>query len=207
MPEPLETPEGRFQRQLEFLFEIDKVKSIVRKTMLFDGSRRENDAEHSWHLALMAIVLKEYANEEINLGRVVKMVLMHDLVEIDAGDVFVYAPTRSEQSAKEEAAAQRIFGILPSDQQQEYLEIWREFERKETIESKFANALDRIEPLLQNYKNRGQSWIENGIPIQSVLARNQPIEGGSKFLWERISEILEECIALGYLKHEYPKSS
>jgi putative hydrolase of HD superfamily len=135
------------------------------------------------------------------------MVLMHDLVEIDAGDVFVYAPARSEQSAKEEAAADRIFGLLPSDQRQEYLEIWQEFERKETIESKFANALDRIEPLLQNYKNRGQSWIENEIPIQSVLARNQPIVEGSKFLWERISEILEECIALGYLRHEYPKSS
>jgi len=199
----MESLDNRFQKQLEFIFEIDKVKSIIRKTKLFDGSRLENDAEHSWHLALMAITLSEYANEKIDLLRVVKMVLIHDLVEIDAGDVFVYDKARADQYEKEEIAAQRIFGILPQDQFQEYHEIWKEFENKNTIESKFANALDRIEPLLQNYKNKGASWKDNKISINTVLNRNEPVSHGSEYLWDRVKEILNECISLGYLKNEY----
>ncbi|MEI8095311.1 MAG: HD domain-containing protein [Spirochaetales bacterium] len=188
------TPERqRLLQQLNFLREIDKVKAIVRKTSLFDGSRRENDAEHSWTLAVMVSLLREYADVEVKLERTLLMVLLHDVVEVDAGDVFIYDPARAHVAAKEEAAAQRIYGLLPADQAQPWLELWREFEARQTPEAKFAAAFDRLEPVLQNYYNGGGTWREFGITKAQVVAKNQPIADASQRLWAFVQELIEEC--------------
>lgn len=138
---------SRLRRQLDFILEIDKAKAVLRRSRLLDGSRRENDAEHAWHLAVMALVLAEYANEPIDLSRVVKMLLVHDIVEIDAGDTFIYDDSDPAAKAeRERQAAHRIFGLLPADQQQELLALWEEFEARRTADARFAAALDRLQP-------------------------------------------------------------
>ena len=140
--------EERLKQQIDFIIEIDKVKSIIRKTKLFDGTRYENDAEHSWHICMMAIILQEYSNEKVDLSKVLKMLLIHDLVEIDAGDYLVYTDKNIEKNEKEQKAAERIFSILPDEQKDELIFLWKEFELKETTEAKFAFALDRLEPVM-----------------------------------------------------------
>lgn len=189
----------RLKQQLEFIVEIDKIKSVFRKTKLFDGSRRENDAEHSWHLAVMAIILAEHANEPIDIAKVVKMVLVHDIVEIDAGDYIIYTTLTAEKEAKEKAAAARIFGLLPEDQRDECISLWREFEERSTPEAKFAAAIDRLEPVMQNFFGQGEAWRENGIAAEQILSVNRRIGNGSDRLWEYAKGLIEDCRDKGLL--------
>ena len=189
----------RLKKQLTFIVEIDKLKLILRHTKLFDGSRRENDVEHSWHLAMMAILLAEHSNQPIDTTKVVKMVLIHDVVEIDAGDVFVYSKERQNAAEKESVAAERIFGMLPEDQRDELIGLWREFEERKTPEARFAAALDRIEPVMQNYMNRGLSWKENDVKAGQVMQVNSRIGEGSETLWETVRTMIEECIEKGWI--------
>jgi len=183
----------RLEKQIRFLIEIDRVKHIFRQTRLFDHSRHENDAEHSWHLAIMAIILAEHANSHVDAAKVIKMVLIHDIVEIDAGDTLVYAEHLNEKKIDaEQAAARRIFGLLPEDQRDEMIRIWEEFEKKETIEAKFAGALDRLEPVLQNCMDNGYAWKNHGIPKEHVLSLNSRIGYGSQALWDYIRKMIED---------------
>lgn len=185
----------RLRAQLSFIIEVDKVKQIVRKTKLFDGSRYENDAEHSWTIALMAVVLREHARAPVDLERVLTMLLIHDLVEIDAGDTFLYAAERADAHAKEQIAAERIFGLLPADQATRFRDLWEEFEARQTVDSRFAGALDRLEPVLQNWSNGGTSWVENHIKKEQVLAKNAYIADGSSVLWDFAKKIIDEAFA------------
>ncbi len=182
----------RFRKQIQFIIEVDKIKSIFRRTKLFDGTRRENDAEHSWHIALMACIMSEYSNVEIDLLKVIKMQLVHDLVEIDAGDIIVYAENQTEKYDKEKQGALRVFGLLPEDQRDEYLGLWLEFEERKTPEARFAGALDRLEPIMQNYLNGGDSWIENNIEYDRIVDVNQRIGLGSDELWHYAMQMIEE---------------
>lgn len=175
----------RLDAQFDFLREIDREKSIGRQTYLADASRKENDAEHAWHLAIMAILLSEYANEKLDVLRTVTMVLIHDLVEIDAGDTYAYDEEgKKSQRQREETAAERIFGLLPKDQGQKMREIWEEFEAAETAEAKFARTMDHIQPMMLNDASGGRSWLEHGIKLSQLLARNARTAEGSKELWE-----------------------
>lgn len=175
----------RLDRQFAFLREIDKEKEITRQNYLASGSRREGDAEHAWHLAIMALLLGEYAPEGIDLLRVVSMVLIHDLVEIDAGDTYVYdAAGVATQRERELAAADRIFALLPEDQGKQMRALWDEFEARETPEAKFARSLDCIQPTMLNDASQGKSWLEHGIHLSQVLRRNQRTGEGSQVLWD-----------------------
>jgi putative hydrolase of HD superfamily len=187
----------RFEKQIQFLIEIDKIKSIFRKNKLFDKSRHENDAEHSWHISMMAIVLSEYANFPIDLPKVIKMLLIHDIVEIDAGDTIVYEIDHKEKAKKESAAAKRIFGILPDDQRDEFIGLWREFEERSTTEARFATAVDRLEPVMQNALTGASVWIEHQIGAHQILDVNKRIGEGSDKLWEYAKSIIEECMDRG----------
>ncbi len=178
-------------KQIEFIHEIDKIKSIFRKSKLFHDDRHENDAEHSWHLCMMAVVFSEYANEEINLLKVIKMLLMHDIVEIDTGDVIFYKKGE-EAFEKEKLAAERIFGMLPAEQKDEYISLWQEFEEKKSIEARFAASLDRMEPLLQNIYHKCELYNENSIAYERVIKMNSHVKDGSDTLWEYIREQLEK---------------
>ena len=160
----------RLSQQIEFILEIDKLKSIIRRSYIINGQRRENTAEHSWHLAMLAFILHEHANEPVNLLRVLKMVVAHDIVEIDAGDTFLFDTVGAQdKAAREQAAADRLFGLLPDDQAIELRQLWDEFEAQETTDSRFANALDRLIPLLLNYHSGGRTWQENGITGDRVF--------------------------------------
>jgi putative hydrolase of HD superfamily len=187
---------------MRFIIEIDKLKSVFRQTHLMNGERRENDAEHSWHLAVMAALLSEYAAErDFDLLRVMKMVLIHDVVEIDAGDVFVYDRAEGRrQSQEEKRAADRIFNILPLDQAKEMRELWEEFEARETPEARFAAALDRLQPMLHNYQTRGGAWQEHRITSDMVIQRNRHIAEGARELWAYAEELVREAIQNGYLE-------
>ena len=186
--------------QIEFIREIDKLKYIFRKTKLINSDRPENDAEHSWHLAMMAIVLAGHANEPIDLEKVMKMVLIHDIVEIDSGDVFAYDTTKSHDNFDEELkAARRIFGILPKEQAEEFLNIWIEFEEMKTPESKFARALDRLEPLLQNASNNGGTWREFDVKFDKVIEKKKAIKDGSEELWKFAKQLIDESVEKGIL--------
>jgi putative hydrolases of HD superfamily len=187
----------RFENQIQFLIEIDKIKSIFRKNKLFDKSRHENDAEHSWHISMMAIVLSEYANSPIDLPKVIKMLLIHDIVEIDTGDTIVYKIDHKEKAKKESAAAKRIFGILPDDQRDEFIGLWREFEETSTTEARFATAVDRLEPVMQNALTGANVWIEHQINAHQILDVNKRIGEGSDKLWEYAKRIIEECMDRG----------
>ena len=186
--------------QIEFIREIDKLKYIFRKTKLINSDRPENDAEHSWHLAMMAIVLAGHANEPIDLEKVMKMVLIHDIVEIDSGDVFAYDTTKSHDNFDEELkAARRIFGILPKEQAEEFLNIWIEFEEMKTPESKFARSLDRLEPLLQNASNNGGTWREFDVKYDKVIEKKKVIKDGSEKIWEFAKQLIDESVEKGIL--------
>jgi putative hydrolase of HD superfamily len=191
----------RIQKQIDFIVEIDKLKEIVRQTYLLDGSRREDDAEHSWHIAMMALVLAEHANVHCDMLRSIKMLLIHDIVEIDAGDAFIYDEKANEgKGERERMAARRIFNILPEDQAEVYLELWREFEERTTPESLFANSVDRLEPILQNYYTKGKTWQAHGIKPSQVLEKNRRIEDGSEVLWAYAQQVIRESQENGYFK-------
>lgn len=186
------------QRQLAFLKEIDRLKSIVRLSPLIDRSRRENSAEHSWHLALYALVLAGHAAGEVDVMRVVKMLLIHDIVEIDAGDVPFHVPAmHAGQEERERLAAERLFGLLPDAQAAEFRELWFEFEAAKSDDAKFAKALDRFQPMLHNAATDGGTWMECEVTLEQIKARcRQPIEGGAPALWEA---------ALGMAENHYQK--
>lgn len=191
----------RLHKQLDFVVEIDKMKHIFRHSRLIDGSRYENDAEHSWHLAAMAIVLSEHANgEDLDVTRVLKMLLIHDIVEIDAGDTFAYDKEgHRDKDDRERAAADRIFGILPEDQGRQMHKLWSEFERRQTPEAKFAAALDRLQPLIHNYCTQGEAWQEHDIQFEQVMQRNKHIKEGSESLWEYTLDLMNRAVQQGYL--------
>jgi len=190
----------RLARQLAFCVEADKVKHVFRQNPVSDGTRPENDAEHMWHLALMALILAEYSVEPIDLGRVLGMVLVHDLVEIDAGDAFVYdAAARAASVQRELDAADRIFAILPGDQTAWIRELWDEFEAKTSAEARFAGALDRLQPLLMNATAGGGAWHRHGITADRVRAINSVIDAGSPQLWEAAKAVLAGAVADGVL--------
>ncbi|NOI57729.1 HD domain-containing protein [Vibrio coralliilyticus] len=193
---------SRLEQQLALLMELDQLKSVLRRTRVKSADGRlENSAEHSWHVALMAILMEEHANEPVDIARVVKMLLLHDIVEIDAGDTFVYDVAASAvQEEKELAAAQRLFAMLPEEQGKELLELWLEFERAESADAKFGKALDRIIPMLLNYHNNGQSWQEHGVTCEQALTVNRKIEYGSQALWDKAQQVIEEATQKGWLK-------
>ncbi|HHF0557024.1 HD domain-containing protein [Vibrio antiquarius] len=192
----------RLEKQLALVIELDKLKSILRRTRVKSAEGRlENSGEHSWHVALMAILMEEHANAPVDICRVMKMLLIHDVVEIDAGDTFVYDTAASqEQVEKEIRAAERLFGMLPSDQEQELLTLWHEFEAAQTDDAKYAKALDRLIPMLLNYHNNGQSWKEHGVSREQALTINKRIEFGSVTLWGKAKELIEEATEKGWLK-------
>ncbi|MDZ8223188.1 HD domain-containing protein [Nostoc sp. ChiVER01] len=192
---------SRLTQQIQFIIEIDQLKQVMRQTLLTDGSRRENSAEHSWHLAVMTSVLAEYAPEGVDIFHAIKMLLIHDLVEIDAGDTFCYDVQGNDSKAEREAqAALRLFGLLPADQGKELRLLWDEFEAGETTTAKFAAALDRIQPLLHNQQTQGGSWRIHGIRRDQVMKRVAPVETGAPELWPFVLQLIDDCVTAGYLK-------
>ncbi|EJH2587313.1 HD domain-containing protein [Vibrio parahaemolyticus] len=192
----------RLEKQLALLIELDKLKSVLRRTRVKSAEGRlENSGEHSWHVALMAVLMEEHANAPVDICRVMKMLLIHDVVEIDAGDTFVYdTAATNEQAEKEIKAAERLFGMLPTDQGQELLALWQEFEAAQSDDAKYAKALDRLIPMLLNYHNNGQSWKENSVTREQALTINKRIEFGSVTLWDKAKELIEEATEKGWLK-------
>ena len=192
----------RIEKQLAFSLEIDKVKNIFRQTHLSGYGRNENDAEHSWHMAIMAYLLREYSNEDIDIAKVMLMCLIHDIVEIDAGDTYAYdAEALQSQKAREDAAKQRIFAILPEEQAQELIALFDEFEEYETAESKFAHAMDNIQPLILNNSNNGGDWREHDVTVEQVYKRQSKTKLGSEKLFEITDCIIQENVKKGNLKY------
>lgn len=188
-------------QQVNFIKEIDKLKYIQRRTRLFNSERHENDAEHSWHLAMMTIILAEHSNKPIDVLKVLKMVLIHDIVEIDAGDTFIYDTAKSHDNTEEELiAANRIFGLLPTEQAEEFIAIWTEFEEGVSEEAKFARSMDRFEPLLQNASNNGGTWAEFDVGYEQVYNKKKVIENGSASIWSYAENLLDESVEKGILK-------
>lgn len=186
---------SRLDKQMEFIMEVDKIKTINRQTYITGGVRKENDAEHSWHLALMALLLSEYANEDIDVLKTMTMVLIHDMVEIDAGDTYAFDSVGAESKVERELkAADRIFNILPKDQAEYFRKLWDEFEEGETMESKFANALDKIQPILLHKLSDGKSWREHKVTLDQILKRNEFTKDGSEVLWDYTKEIIDDHI-------------
>ena len=193
----------RFAKQIEFILEMDKMKSIVRQTYLANGSRKEDDAEHSWHLTLMAFVLAEYATEPVDVLKTMKMVMLHDVIEIDAGDTYAYDEAANQTKKKREtAAADRLFSILPADQETEFRALWDEFEAMNTPEARFANTLDKIQPVLLTNTEGGSSWKEHGVKRTQIMTRNDRTHEGSEELWKYIKSLIEENIRNGIIKDE-----
>ena len=192
-------PTDRLSSQIEFLVETEKLKGVLRRTSPINAERRENTAEHSWTLALMAVVLAEHANQPLDLLRVLRMLLVHDLVEIDAGDTFCYDTAATVTKAEREArAAERIFGLLPEPQANEFRQLWKEFDARASAEATFANALDRLMPLLQNAHNGGGSWLEFGVTSEQAFDRNQHIGDGSTALWNYAQMLLTKAQQLNF---------
>src|SRR5688572_887363 len=184
--------DDRLAQQIAFLVEADKLKAVLRRTALIDGSRQENSAEHSWHLALAALVMAEYAPAPVNLVRVLEMLAVHDLVEIDAGDTFAYdTQNAATKTDREHLAADRIFALLPPDQAVRLRALWEEFEAQESAEAKFANAMDRLQPLLLNAFSGGGSWCNQNLTRAQVLARMAPIEKAMPAVWPMIVDTIE----------------
>jgi len=191
----------RIEKQLAFSLEIDKVKNIFRQTHLSGHGRRENDAEHSWHMAVMAYLLREHANEEVDIARVMLMCLIHDIVEIDAGDTYAYdADALKTQKEREDAAKQRIFSMLPKDQAEELIALFDEFEAYETAESRFAHAMDNVQPLILNNSNGGGDWREHQVTAEQVYGRQNKTKLGSQRLFEVTDRMLQENIRNGNIK-------
>ncbi len=193
-------------KQVAFIKEIDKLKYIQRRTKLFNSNRHENDAEHSWHLAMMPVVLAEHSDRPIDVLKVVKMVLIHDLVEIDAGYTFIYDTSKNHTNTDEERlAAKRIFGLLPQARAQGFIEIWEEFEEGSSDDAKFAKAMDRFEPLLQNSSNNGGTWAEFNVKYHTVYNKKKVIQDGSSSIWNYAERLLNECVDKGILKKDIPE--
>jgi len=192
----------RFSQQLAFIVEIDKLKQVLRQSWLVDASRQETDAEHSWHIAVMALLFKEYANTQaVDLSKVVQMLLIHDIVEIDAGDTFIYDTDQAEdKEAREQKASQRLFGLLPPDQQREFQQLWDEFEAQASPEAKFARAIDSMQPLILAYMNGGCSWQTHGIHRTQVIASKQHMDHGSSELWHQTQQLLQQAVEKGILE-------
>ena len=193
----------RLKKQLDFALEIDKEKNIFRQTHLSGHGRNENDAEHAWHMAIMAYLLKEYSNEPVDIGKVMLMCLIHDIVEIDAGDTYAYdAENLKTQKAREDAAKERIFSILPEDQKDELIKLFDEFEAYETAESKFAHVMDNLQPLILNNSNGGSDWREHGVTKEQVYGRQSKTKLGSERLYEITDKLIQENINKGNIKAE-----
>ena len=196
----------RLEQQFRFALEADKEKKIGRQTWLSDGSRKENDAEHAWHLALMTILLSEHANEEIDVLKTVTMVLIHDIVEIDAGDTYAYdAAGQATAHEREQRAAERLFGLLPEDQGQKLKALWEEFEARSTPEARFARTLDNCQPMMLNAASDGKSWVEHEVRLSQVLKRNEKTAQGSERIWEHMKRAyLKPNVELGRLQDDIP---
>jgi len=195
-------PIDRLAQQVRFILEVDRLKEVFRQTVLTQSRRSENDAEHSWHLCLMVLVLSEHANvPSLDVLRVLKMLLLHDLVEIDAGDTFAYDETRrADQHERETRAAERIFGLLPPDQAAEFRVLWDEFESRETPEARFAAAMDRFQPLLLNCATEGAAWQKHGVTSDRVIARNRHIAEGAEAVWAYAAAMISQAVADGHLR-------
>ena len=192
--------DDRLQQQIRFILEIDALKGVLRRSYLLRVDRPENSAEHSWHVAIMAVLLAEHANEPVDVSRVVRMLLVHDIVEVDAGDTYVYDAAGAAAKAEREArAAERLFGMLPEDQGREFRALWEELEAGHTAEARFAAALDRLMPVLHNVHTAGRSWREHGITADRVIARNATISEGSEALWAYARSLIEGAVAKGHL--------
>ncbi|MBF0393478.1 MAG: HD domain-containing protein [Alphaproteobacteria bacterium] len=192
--------EDRLSRQIAFVLELDALKQVLRQTLLLADRRQENDAEHSWHIAMMALLLAEHAAEPVDVGRVVKMLLIHDIVEIDAGDTFIYDEAgHADKEAREQAAADRLFGLLPADQGAELRALWDEFEARATPEARFAASIDRLQPLLHNVHTEGAAWRRHGVTADRVLARNAMIGDGAPVLWDYARRLIEQATDAGHL--------
>lgn len=201
MSSPTPTQTTRLTQQLEFILEIDRLKQILRQTLLTDGSRRENSAEHSWHIAIMAVVLAEYAPAGTDLFRAVKMLLIHDLVEIDAGDTFCYdVQGYQDKAVRESQAAARLFGLLPAEQGEELRQLWEEFEAQTSATAQFAAALDRIQPFLHNRQTQGGTWRIHNVSRAQVTKRMEPVAAGTPALWDFVQRAIDDCVEAGYLK-------
>lgn len=193
----------RFEKQLDFILEIDKEKSVYRQTHISGYSRQENDAEHAWHMAIMAYFLKEYSDQKIDIAKTMIMTLIHDIVEIDAGDAYAYDEKAKEgQAEREKTAAKRIFGLLPDEQSQEMLSLFEEFEKNDTPEARFAHAMDNFQPLLLNDSNDGKDWIAHGIKKSQVIKRQEKSKAASETIWEFSRAIIERNAQKGNLKNE-----
>jgi len=195
-------PHDRLALQIEFLVEADKLKNILRRTPLVDGSRRENSAEHSWHLVLFAMVMREHLDGACDLLHTLEMLAVHDLVEVDAGDTFAYDTSGHEtKEAREREAADRIFGMLPSDQGSRLRALWEEFEAQQTLEARFANALDRLQPLLQNARAGGGSWRDHDLTRAQVMKRMSPIEHTLPDVWPMVVTVVDSFAKSGLLQN------
>ena len=193
----------RLEKQIDFILEADKEKNIIRQTHLSENGRRENDAEHAWHMAIMVYLLKEYANEEIDVVKAMMMALIHDIVEIDAGDTYAYDTKGLEtQKEREEQAAERIFGLLPKDQEEELKSLFEEFEAGESPEARFVRAMDNFQPLLLNDSNDGSDWREHEIRKNQIMKRHMKTKLGSNIIWECAEKIIEENVRKGNIKDE-----
>lgn len=191
----------KFTTQVDFIIEIDKLKSVFRKSLLLDNSRQENVAEHSWHLAMAVTLLEPYSNfKNMNMLKALKMALIHDIVEIDAGDTYAYdTSANKDKREREEKAAERIYGLLMNSQQDELKNLWHEFEERKTPEAKYVDAVDRFLPIMHNYLTKGLNWQAFGVTPTMVLTRNSPIQDGSEFLWKFVNDIVDEAKEKGYL--------
>lgn len=193
----------RFEKQLAFILEADKEKNILRQTHLSGHGRRENDAEHAWHMAMMIYLLKEYSNEDFDVAKAMMMALIHDIVEIDAGDTYAYdTQGLRDQKEREEKAAERIFGILPDDQRDELRALFEEFEEGKSAEARFAKAMDNFQPLLLNHSNGGEDWREHQVTKSKVVSRQQTSRLGSETIWNYTEELIKENINKGSIKNE-----
>ena len=193
----------RLKKQLDFALEIDKEKNIFRQTHLSNHGRNENDAEHAWHMAIMAYLLREYSNEPVDIGKVMLMCLIHDIVEIEAGDTYAYdAEGKKTQALREKQAKEHLFGMLPPDQASELMALFEEFEAYETAESKFAHSMDNLQPLMLNNSNGGSDWKEHGVSATQVHGRQDKTALGSKALFEVVDSIIEANVKAGNIKDE-----
>jgi putative hydrolase of HD superfamily len=197
--------EDALARRIRFALEADRLKGVIRRTRLLDGSRQENSAEHSWHLALLAILLADTAGAEVDVPRVLRMLVVHDVIEVDAGDTFAFdTQGYLDKAAREQAAADRLFGLLPAEQGDELRALWEEFEAEESPDARFAVALDRFQPLLQNAYGDGGSWREHGITRAQVMRRMAPIERGAPALWPVVVDAVDRACALGWIAPDPP---
>ena len=197
----------KLEKQLQFIVEIDKVKNIFRKSKLFHDDRFENDAEHSWTICIMALLLKEYSNFPVDIEKVISMLLIHDIVEIDAGDIFLYSENRNNAYENESKSAERIFGLLEKEQKDYFIKIWNEFEERKTNEAKFAAVFDRLEPMIQNYILEGYTWKKYNITYEMVIEKNKHIKEASEEIWEFVLKLMGKAVEKGYIKNNEVRSN